>query len=119
MEQAGLLMQLRDKGEGIGQLGKVDKVYLENTNLIFALSEEQPDTGNIRETFFFNQMQVEHKVYRSDKADFNINNLTFEVGGKSKTQEQIEGLKNAYIVKDDIEYGYQNVLPLWAFGLNY
>jgi len=119
MEQAGLLMQLRYMGEGIGQLGKVDKVYLENTNLIFALSEEQPDTGNIRETFFFNQMQVEHKVYRSDKADFNINNLTFEVGGKSKTQEQIEGLKNAYIVKDDIEYGYQNVLPLWAFGLNY
>jgi predicted AAA+ superfamily ATPase len=119
MEQAGLLMQLRDMGEGIGQLGKVDKVYLENTNLIFALAEEQPDTGNIRETFFFNQMQVNHKVYRSEKGDFNINNLTFEVGGKSKTQEQIERLKNAYIVKDDIEYGYQNVLPLWAFGLNY
>jgi predicted AAA+ superfamily ATPase len=119
MEQAGLLMQLRDIGEGIGQLGKVDKIYLDNTNLIFALAEEQPDTGNIRETFFFNQMRVNNKVYRSEKGDFNINNLTFEVGGKSKTQKQIEGLKNAYIVKDDLEYGYQNILPLWAFGLNY
>jgi predicted AAA+ superfamily ATPase len=119
MEQAGLLMQLRDKGEGIGQLGKVDKAYLDNTNLIFALAEEQPNTGNLRETFFFNQMQVNNKVFRSEKGDFNINNLTFEVGGKNKTQKQIEGLKNAYIVKDDIEYGYQNIIPLWAFGLNY
>jgi predicted AAA+ superfamily ATPase len=119
MEQAGLLMQLRDRGEGIGQLGKVDKIYLDNTNLIMALAEEQSDKGNLRETFFFNQMKVKNEVYRSEKGDFNINNLTFEVGGKSKTQKQIEGLKNAFVVKDDIEYGYQNILPLWAFGLNY
>jgi len=119
MELAGLIMQLRDKGEGIGQLGKVDKVYLNNTNLIFALAEQQSDIGNIRETVFFNQMCVRNEVLRSEKADFNINNITFEVGGKSKNQEQIKGMKNAYIVKDDIEYGYQNTIPLWAFGLNY
>jgi predicted AAA+ superfamily ATPase len=119
IEQAGLIMQLRDMGEGIGQLGKVDKVYIDNTNLISALAEENPKTGNIRETFFFNQMRVKNDVYRSEKGDFNINNITFEIGGKSKNQEQIKDLKNAYIVKDDIEYGYQNVLPLWAFGLNY
>jgi hypothetical protein len=119
MEQAGLIMQLRDMGEGVGQLGKVDKVYLDNANLIFALAEGQQEAGNIRETVFFNQMRVKNKVYRSEKADFNINNLTFEVGGKSKNQEQIKELKNAYIVKDNIEYGYQNIIPLWAFGLNY
>jgi predicted AAA+ superfamily ATPase len=119
MEQAGLIMQLRNMGEGVGQLGKIDKVYLDNTNLIFALAEEQQEVGNIRETVFFNQMRVKNKVYRSEKADFNINDFTFEVGGKSKNQEQIKGLKNACIVKDDIEYGYQNVIPLWAFGLNY
>jgi predicted AAA+ superfamily ATPase len=119
MELAGLIMQLRDMGEGVGQLGKVDKVYLENTNLIFALAERQPEIGNIRETVFFNQMRVKNEVFRSEKADFNINNFTFEVGGKNKTQEQIAGMKNAYIVKDDIEYAYQNVVPLWAFGLNY
>jgi predicted AAA+ superfamily ATPase len=119
MEQAGLIMQLRNIGEGIGQLGKVDKVYIENTNLILALAEENLNTGNIRETFFFNQMRVKNNVFRSEKGDFNINNITFEVGGKSKTQEQIKDMKNAYIVKDNIEYGYQNVLPLWSFGLNY
>jgi hypothetical protein len=119
MEQAGLLMQLRDKSEGIGQLGKIDKIYLENTNLIYALSNGNIETGNLRETFFFNQMNMKNKVYRSEKADFNINNMTFEVGGKSKSQEQIRGIKSAYLVKDNIEYGYNNIIPLWAFGLNY
>ena len=118
MELAGLIMQLRDMGEGIGQLGKVDKIYLNNTNLIFALAEQE-EMGNIRETFFFNQMRVKNEVFRSEKADFNINNITFEVGGKSKSQAQIKEVKKAYIVKDEIEYGYQNILPLWAFGLNY
>ena len=119
MEQAGLIMQLRDRGEGICELGKVDKIYLDNTNLIFALAEEQQEVGNIRETVFFNQTRVKNKVFRSEKADFNINNFTFEVGGKSKNQKQIKDMKNAFIVKDDIEFGYQNILPLWAFGLNY
>ena len=64
-------------------------------------------------------MRVNNKVFRSDKVDFNINNITFEVGGKNKNRKLIKDLKNAYVVKDDIEYGYQNVVPLWAFGLNY
>jgi predicted AAA+ superfamily ATPase len=119
IEKAGMIAQLREKTESFLVVGKVEKVYLDNTNLAFCLSEKEPNIGNLRETFFFNQMRVNNKIYRSDKADFNINNLTFEVGGKNKTQKQIEGLKNAYIVKDDIEYAYQNVIPLWAFGLNY
>ncbi|MDR0559843.1 MAG: AAA family ATPase [Prevotellaceae bacterium] len=119
IERSGMIAQLREKTESFLIVGKVEKVYLDNTNLAYCLSEKEPDTGNLRETFFLNQMKVNNKVYRSEKADFNIGNLTFEVGGKSKTQKQIEGLKNAFIVKDDIEYGYQNVVPLWAFGLNY
>ncbi|MDR0574798.1 MAG: AAA family ATPase [Tannerella sp.] len=119
IEKAGMIAQLREPAASFLVVGKVEKVYLDNTNLAFCLSENAPDTGNIRETFFFNQMRVKNEVYRSEKGDFNIGNMTFEVGGKSKSQKQIEGLKNAYVVKDDIEYGYQNVIPLWAFGLNY
>jgi predicted AAA+ superfamily ATPase len=118
-EKAGMIAQLREKTDSFLVIGKIEKVYLDNTNLAFCLSEKEPDVGNLRETVFFNQMRVNNKVYRSAKGDFNIADMTFEVGGKSKTQRQIEGLKNAYIVKDDIEYGYQNVIPLWAFGLNY
>ena len=119
IEKAGMIAQLREKTESYLVVGKVEKVYLDNTNLAYCLSEKEPDVGNLRETVFFNQMRINNKVYRSEKGDFNINNLTFEVGGKSKKQKQIEGLKNAYIVKDDIEYSYKNVIPLWAFGLNY
>ena len=119
LELAGLIMQLQDMGLGVKQLGKVDKVYLDNTNLIFALAEGKQNTGSIRETVFFNQMRVKNKVFCPNKADFIINNISFEVGSKRKDHTQIIGLKHAFIVKDDIEYGYKNTVPLWAFGLNY
>jgi predicted AAA+ superfamily ATPase len=119
MEDAGLIARLRDQSSGIMGIGKVDKVYLDNTNLIYHLAANNSDTGNIRETFFLNQMAVNHKPISSVVADFKIGKYTFEVGGKNKTQEQIKSTKNSYIVKDDIEYGYKNTIPLWAFGLNY
>ena len=119
MEKAGLIAQLRNETKGIRSLGKVDKVYLDNTNMIYNLVEEQANTGNIRETFFFNQMRVNHKVVAAKKADFIVDDYTFEIGGKNKQQKQIEKTKNAFVVKDDIEFGYRNVIPLWAFGLNY
>ena len=119
MEKAGLIGQLRDETSGIRGLGKVDKVYLDNTNIIFNLVGEKSNTGNLRETFFFNQMRVQNEVISSKKADFVIDNYTFEVGGKNKKQNQLEKDGKSFVVKDDIEYGYLNVIPLWAFGLNY
>jgi hypothetical protein len=83
------------------------------------LAFEKLNIGNLRETFFFNQMQLNQSVYASQKADFLIDGYTFEVGGKTKNQKQISNIPNAFVVKDDIEYGYQNVLPLWTFGFNY
>ncbi|GAB1450691.1 AAA family ATPase [Draconibacterium sp.] len=119
MEKAGLIGQLRNETSGIRGLGKVDKVYLDNTNIIFNLVGDKSNVGNIRETFFFNQMRVKNEVISSSKADFIIDNYTFEVGGKNKQQNQIEKDGQSFVVKDDIEYGYLNVIPLWAFGLNY
>ena len=75
--------------------------------------------GNIRETFFLNQLKVKQEVITSPVADFLVGRYTFEVGGKNKGLKQIQGLKNAFIVKDDIELGYLNTLPLWQFGLTY
>lgn len=75
--------------------------------------------GNIRKTFFFNQMRVNNEVISSKTSDFVIDNFTFEVGGKSKPQRQIERDGKSFVVRDDIEFGYLNVIPLWAFGLNY
>ncbi len=119
MEKAGLIGQLRNETSGIRGLGKVDKVYLDNTNIIFNLVGDKSNIGNIRETFFFNQMRLKNEIISSEKADFVIDNYTFEVGGKNKKQTQIEKDDKSFIVKDDIEFGYLNVIPLWTFGLNY
>jgi len=119
MEKAGLIAQLRNETSGIRGLGKVDKVFLDNTNIIFNLDGDKSNIGNIRETFFFNQMRIKNEVISSVKADFVIDNYTFEVGGKNKQQTQLEKDSKSFLVKDDIEFGYRNVIPLWAFGLNY
>ncbi|MFN6946901.1 MAG: ATP-binding protein [Cytophagaceae bacterium] len=119
MEHAGLIGQLRNETSGIRGLGKVDTVYLDNANIIFNLVGDKSNVGNIRETFFFNQMQVNNEVISSKTADFVIDNYTFEVGGSNKQQKQIEKDGKSFVVKDDIEFGYLNVIPLWAFGLNY
>lgn len=119
MERAGMISQLRDSTGGIRGLGKVEKVYIDNTNLAYVLGNQATDVGNLRETFFFNQMRVHHDVLSSSKADFVIAGRTFEVGGKGKGQKQIADTDDGYVVKDDIESGYLNVVPLWAFGLNY
>jgi len=119
MEEAGMLSQLRSSTKGIRQLGKVDKVYLDNTNLISSLADDSQNKGNIRETFYLNQLRVNHKVTSSELGDFKIDDTHFEVGGKNKTSKQIKTAEKGFIVKDDIETGFLNTIPLWHFGLMY
>lgn len=119
MEKAGLLNQLYDTTGGVRGLGKVAKLYLENTSLAYILGKDTPDTGNLRETFFFNQLAVTHEITASSQSDFQVDGYTFEVGGRHKGNAQIQGLDKAYIVKDDIEYGFGNTIPLWHFGFLY
>jgi len=119
MEQAGMIGQLRDDTGGIRGIGKVDKVYLDNTNLAYLLGREATDIGNIRETFFYNQMRVTTDVISSRISDFEIDGKTFEVGGKGKGKKQLTDAAEGYVVKDDIEFGTGNIIPLWAFGLTY
>lgn len=119
LEKAGLINLLREKVSGIKILEKVEKVYLNNPNIAYALSETTPDIGNIRETIFFSLMRVKHMVASSTASDFEIDNYTFEVGGKNKKHKQIKDIPNSYIVKDDIEYAHLNTIPLWMFGFVY
>ena len=119
IEEAGMIAQLRDNTGGIRGLGKVAKIYLDNTNLIYSLAEDTSNIGNIRETFFLNQMRVKHDVFTSPVSDFMIADKTFQVGGKNKGQKQIKEIENGYIVKDDIENGFLNIIPLWQLGLTY
>jgi len=119
IEEAGLISQLRDDTGGIRGLGKVNKIYLDNTNLIYNLAGDTSDKGNIRETFFFNQLRVKYEVTASSVADFSVSDKTFEVGGSKKKHKQLHAIENGFVVKADIELGYRNTIPLWNFGLIY
>lgn len=121
LEKAGLIALLREKASGIKLLEKIEKVYLNNTNEAYALSETTPDIGTIRETVFFAWMRVGNFISSSPVSDFEVDGYTFEVGGRNKTRKQIATLplEKSFVVKDDIEYIYQNSIPLWMFGFIY
>ena len=119
MEKSGLIRLLNTAGNGMKAIEKTEKVYLGNTNFIYALSDGTPNMGNVRETFFMSALNVNYKVTASPVSDFIVDGHTFEVGGKGKTGKQIQDTEDAFIVKDDIEYAYMKIVPLWAFGLNY
>jgi predicted AAA+ superfamily ATPase len=118
--RAGLVNELYKDNSGIGVLTKPEKLYLNNTNLMYALAKENTNKGNVRETFFLNQFKGLHEINRSETADFVINqSYTFEIGGKNKSKKQLSGLQQAYIAKDDIEIGFGTVIPVWLFGFMY
>lgn len=119
MEKAGMIGQLRDETGGMRGLGKTEKLYLDNTNIIYALSGENANIGNVRETFFYNQTRLALDVTSSKVSDFSIGKYTFEVGGAKKSHRQIKDVANSFIVRDDTEYANGDILPLWAFGLLY
>lgn len=120
LNRAELINILYKQMKSISILNKPDKIWLNNSNLSYALSDSEPDKGNLRESFFISQMNALHNISLAEKGDFMLDNkYIFEVGGKNKSQKQIKGLKNAFVVKDNIETGVLNIIPLWLFGLLY
>jgi len=115
-----LISLLQKSTKGISKMGKPEKIYLNNSNLLYALQPGLVNEGTIRETFFQNQVSVLHKVEIPPNGDFVVDDkYVFEVGGRYKTKKQIVDVQNAFIVSDDIEYGFKNRIPLWMFGFLY
>ena len=120
LQELGLTYHLLKEARGSVRLQKPAKIYLENTNLMYVLSSFSANRGIVRETFFANQVGYKHKISFHEKTDFLVDNTyAFEIGGKDKSKKQITGIENAYIVSDEIEYGYQNKIPIWLFGFLY
>ena len=119
MQRASLINMLFKGKNNMQQLVKPEKVYLENTNLIYALASDI-NIGNVRETFFANQMFNAHELAFSGSGDFLIDNThTIEVGGHRKSFEQIKDMPDSYLAVDDIEIGNGSRVPLWLFGFLY
>jgi predicted AAA+ superfamily ATPase len=120
LNDADLLQMLYVEDKGINSLNKPEKIYLNNPNLMNNRGDANVNIGNLRETFFYNQVKNNNTINASKQSDFLVNNkYTFEIGGKNKKKKQIEGISNAYVVKDDIEIGSDNIIPLWIFGFMY
>ena len=120
LERARLLGLLRNADKSPNSLSKPSKIFLDNPNLAYALGENNTNTGNLRETFFYNQLKVAGKVTDAAKGDFTVNGkYVFEVGGSNKDFSQIANIPNSYLALDNIEMGFANKIPLWLFGFLY
>ncbi|MCF6185754.1 MAG: AAA family ATPase, partial [Bacteroidales bacterium] len=120
LDKAQIIQWLGSDATGINYMNKPDKIFLGNTNISYALSGDKSDKGNLRETFFLNQLSVNHIVTYPKEGDFLVDEkYLFEIGGKNKNNKQIKDIKNAFIAADDIEYGFKNKIPLWLFGFMY
>lgn len=119
MEKSGLLMLVNKESNSYKTLSRPDKIYLNNTNQMFALTETA-NRGTLRETFFVNQLRQNHQVLLPLKGDFLVDgNYTFEVGGAGKTFKQIKDIPNSYLAIDEVEFGSGNAIPLYLFGFLY
>ncbi|PIQ28448.1 MAG: AAA family ATPase [Bacteroidetes bacterium CG18_big_fil_WC_8_21_14_2_50_41_14] len=120
LDRANILNLLTENPFGINYLNKPEKIFLENTNLMYAYDENNVNKGTLRETFFLNQLAVKHSVSYPKDGDFMVDaKYLFEVGGKNKSGKQIVDHGNAYIASDEIEYRTGNKIPLWLFGFLY
>lgn len=119
LEKAELVSVLRMKANGDAILRKMDKLYLQNPNIAYVMSREESNTGNARENIFLCWTRHKFETLESPISDFEIDGKTFEVGGRKKGKKQIENAQEGYVVKDDIEYVFNNQVPLWMFGFLY
>lgn len=119
LHRAGLLMLLTDNTKSLKSLGRPEKIFLNNTNLMYALGANI-EIGTIRETFFLNQLRQQFPVSYPVKGDFLVDRqYLFEVGGANKTFEQIKDEPQSFLAVDNTETGYKNRIPLWLFGMLY
>ena len=119
-EDADLIRSLSRSMTKLSGIEQVEKIYLNNTNQLYAFTMMPPKIGTIRETFFLCMLQAQHRVTAPKHGDFSVNNkFIFEVGGKNKSFEQIKNQSNSYLALDNIETGIDRKIPLWLFGFLY
>lgn len=117
--QEGDLLHLIDAPSNQKRLNKAQKMLLNNPNLFYVLCAT-PNIGSIRESYFASQLHSKHTLHYYDQGNFIVNDTyIFEIGGASKGDKQLQGKPNSFVVRDDIETGYANVIPLWMFGFLY
>ncbi len=120
LAESKLLYLLTDSGKSYSTLSKPEKIYLQNTNLIYAVSGDTVNKGTLRELYFINQLSAKYAVNYVKKGDFSVENkYLFEIGGAQKSFTQIADVKDSFLAIDDVQVGRGNKIPLWLFGFLY
>lgn len=123
LEEAKIIRSLYANLDSTGDLQKPDKILMDNTNLLYILSQTNPEIGTVRETFFCSQLasaghRIEHGGLK--RGDFKIDKkYLIEVGGRDKGYRQIKDDDNGYIAADDTDSALFRKIPLWVFGFLY
>ena len=119
LDRAEVLELLTVELKSYKKLVNPAKIYLGNTNLMYAFTPKI-EVGTLRETFFIDQLSAVSTVQMPSNGDFLVGGkYLFEIGGPSKDFEQIAGIPDSYVGADEIETGYGAIIPLWMFGLLY
>ena len=121
LTDAKLICSLYSDVDTIKRLQKPDKIFLDNSNLMYAFNGTRVNVGTVRETFVVNQLSYNHVVeYKKKQGDFLVDKKwTFEIGGAGKDFSQIAKVENSFVFADDIETPYGAKLPIWLLGFLY
>jgi predicted AAA+ superfamily ATPase len=121
LERAQLVRSLRSETMGVSLLNKPQKLYLRNPNLIYLLGEGRPDIGNLRETWVLGHLDGSgHSLRYPKTGDVLVDDMwTVEIGGAKKSDRQVKSTPNSLIIRDSLEHGYGNVIPMWMLGFLY
>ncbi len=119
LTMGNIFASIRAKTKGDNIFSKPQKLYLNNPNLNYSYCQSN-EIGTIREEFFLNMLSQRYTILYPKEGDFLVDEkYTFEIGGKNKSFKQIKDIENSFIVKDDVEIGFKNSVPLWLFGFLY
>lgn len=120
LRDTGLLRFLLIDKLGHALVRNTEKIYLDNTNLLYAINTaigKEANAGTVRELFAVSGLEeAGYKTFYSKSGDISVEGKTLEIGGLSKSGNQIKNIKNAYVLKDDILFGSLNIRPLYLIG---
>jgi hypothetical protein len=122
--RSGLVRMLYPVASGSQLLTRPSKIFLDNSTLLAAINtflSSDLERGMQRELVFLQSTQAAGlKTFYPTMGDFKIDDITFEVGGKNKTGQQLSAVTGrSIVVKDDILVGFSRNIPLYLFGFLY
>ncbi|MBP5366012.1 MAG: ATP-binding protein [Bacteroidales bacterium] len=100
--------------DGDSGMKKPAHIFMQNPNLLYLCNYGGVDKNALYKTFFFNQLGYKNNVTRGAYGDFCVDGeKCFSIEQNKKQRSDV------IVVRDMIETGEANVIPIWLFGFLY